>query len=174
MKTTLSILLVLAALLPATALSQLRSQTLADESASASLVRPAATSAGFSSLFGLLSPDRFLMRHSLSMNYLSAGGQGLSIANYTNSMFYRIADPLDVRVDVTLEGSPFGPTAGMERQDMTRLYLSRAELNYRPWDNVFVQMSYREMPYGYFYSPYGLYSRGPFDQSWYGNPWGDR
>jgi len=175
MKTTLSILslLILAALTGAPASAQLKSQSHADESASASMVRQGQGSwgGGFSSFFGLLSPDRFMMRHTFGLNYMSAGGTGLSMASYTNSMFYRIADPLDVRVDVTLQGSPFGPTAGMNRNDLSGIYLSRAELNYRPWDNVFFQVSYRELPYSAYYyrNPFD-----PFDSFYSGNPWGDR
>ena len=169
MKTTISILLVLAAVLATSASAQLKSQMHADESASASMVRqsPGTWGGGLSSFFGLLDPNRFMMRHSFALNYLSAGGTGLSMASYTNSMFYRIADPLDVRVDVTLQGSPFGPTAGMDRNDLSGIYLSRAELNYKPWDNVFMQFQYRQMPYS-------LYYGNPFDPFSYGHPWGDR
>jgi hypothetical protein len=172
MKTTISILLslTLAAVFSTTALSQLKSQSHADESVATSMVRPGGAGSwggGFNSFFGLLSPDRFMMRHTFGLNYMSAGGSGLSMASYTNSMFYRIADPLDVRVDVTLQGSPFGPTAGMNRNDLSGIYLSRAEVNYRPWDNVFLQFQYREMPYSYYY-------RSAFDPFYYGNPWGDR
>jgi hypothetical protein len=168
MKTTLSILF-LAAVLSTTAFSQLKSQSRADESASTSMVRQGSGTwgGGFSSFFGLLSPDRFMMRHTFGLSYMSAGGTGLSMASYTNSMFYRIADPLDVRVDVTLQGSPFGSTGGMNRNDLSGIYLSRAELNYRPWDNVFLQFQYREMPYSSYY-------RNPFDPFYDGTPWGDR
>lgn len=171
MKTTISILitLLLAGLLSAPAAAQLKSQARAGESASPGLVRPAGTGGwggGLSSFFGLLDPDRFLMRHTLSYNYLSAGGTGLSTASYTNSMFYSIADPLNVRFDVTLQGSPFGPTAGADRNDLNRIYLSRAELNYKPWDNVFLQLQYRELPYSFY--------RNPFDPWYYGSPWGER
>jgi hypothetical protein len=171
MKTTLSILLmlVLAAALTTTASSQLKSQSRADESASTSLVHQGGAGTwggGLNSFFGLLDPDRFMMRHSFSYNFMSAGGEGLSLASYTNSMFYRISDPLDVRFDVTLQGSPFGPTAGATRNDLNRIYLSRAELNFRPWDNVFFQVEYRQLPYAYY--------RSPFDPFSYRNPWGDR
>jgi hypothetical protein len=146
-----------------------------EESASASLVRPGGGAGsggpgtwggGLSSFFGLLDPDRFLMRHTLSMNYMSAGGSGLSLASYTNSMFYRIADPLNVRVDVTLQGSPFGTPAGVDRNALNKVYLSRAELNYRPWENFYLQVQYREMPY----SPY----LNAFDPWYSGYPMGDR
>jgi hypothetical protein len=172
MKTTLSILfvLLLTAAVSTTAFAQLKSQSHADESASSAMVRQSSGSwgGGLSSFFGLLSPDRFTMRHTFGLNYMSSGGTGLSMASYTNSMFYRIADPLDVRVDVTLQGSPFGPTAGMDRNELSGIYLSRAELNYRPWDNVFLQFQYREMPYS------AYYNRNPFDPFYYGGPWGDR
>ena len=163
------LILILIALCCATAGSQLKSASSAEQSASASLVHPGGGSGwggGLSSFFGLLDPDRFLMRHTLSYNYMSAGGTGLSMASYTNSMFYRIADPLNVRFDVTLQGSPFGATAGADRKDLNKIYLSRAELNYRPWENVYLQLQYRELPYSYY--------RNAFDPWYYGNPWGDR
>ena len=159
----------LAAVLSMPAAAQLKNQSSSDRSASASLVRPGGGGAwggGLSSFFGLLDPDRFLMRHTLSYNYLSAGGNGLSVANYTNSMFYRIADPLNVRFDVTLQGSPFGPTGGADRGDLNRIYLSRAEMNYRPWENVYLQFQYRELPWSVY--------RNAFDPWYYGSPWGDR
>ncbi len=148
-----------------------------EQSAAASLVRPGGAGSagsngsgswggGLSSFFGLLDPDRFLMRHTLSMNYMSAGGSGLSLASYTNSMFYKIADPLNVRVDVTLQGSPFGTPAGVDRNALNKIYLSRAEMNYRPWENVYLQLQYREMPY----SPYRNY----FDPWYSTDPMGDR
>jgi len=129
--------------LPA-AQAQLRSKTIQEQSASVSMVRPGG---GLSSFFGLLNADNFLMQHTLSYSYLSAGGTGLSVASYTNSMFYQLADPLNVRMDITLQGSPFGPTAGADRNSMNKLYLSRVELNYRPWQDVLFQLQYREMPY---------------------------
>ncbi len=39
--------------------------------------------------------------------------------------------------------------------DLSKIYLSRAELNYRPWDNFMVNIQYRQMPYGgYWGSPF--------------------
>ena len=168
-KTSLTV--VLTVVLCASATAQLKTQSPAERSASASLVRPGGAGSGgwgggLSSFFGLLDPDRFLMRHTLSYNYMSAGGSGLSMASYTNSMFYSIADPFNVRFDVTLQGSPFGSTAGADRRDLSRIYLSRAEMNYRPWENVYLQLQYRELPY----SPYRNY----IDPWYFGNPWGDR
>jgi hypothetical protein len=137
---------------------QIRSQAAAEQNASQALVHP--SSGGLSSLFGLLDPSSFRMRHTLSYNYASAGGAALSTASYTNSMFYRIAPPLDIRFDVTLQGSPFGPTAGYERNAFNRVFLSRAELNYRPFENLIIQVQYRDLPYGS-WGNYGLYD-SPF------------
>jgi hypothetical protein len=150
-------------LFAASAGAQLRSTTVQEQSASISMVRPGN---GLSSFFGLLNPDNFLMKHTLSYSYLNAGGVGLSVASYTNSMFYKLADPLDVRMDITLQGSPFGPTAGADRNNLSRVYLSRVELNYQPWKDVFLQLQYRETPY---FSMYDAYN--PF---YLGRSWGDR
>jgi len=145
------------------AAAQLRSSTVQERSASLSLVRPGS---GLSSFFGLLNPENFMMQHTLSYSYLSAGETGLSVASYTNSMFYQIADPLNVRMDITLQGSPFGPTAGTDRSNLSRVYLSRVELNYQPWKDVFLQLQYREMPYFSYRNFYDPFS--------FGQPWGDR
>ena len=99
-KTTLTALL--AIILCATAQSQLKSQSTAEESASASLVRPGGwNGAGLSSFFGLLDPDRFHMRHSLSYNYLSAGAPAFTGELHQFDVRHR---DLDVRFDVTLQG----------------------------------------------------------------------
>ncbi|HLB00394.1 MAG TPA: hypothetical protein VJO14_03320 [Bacteroidota bacterium] len=143
--------------------AQLRSRTMQEQSAAVSLVRPGA---GLSSLFGLLNPENFLMQHTLSYNYMSAGGTGLSVASYTNSMFYKIADPLEVRMDITLQGSPFGPTAGADRNNLSKLYVSRLQMNYQPWKDVFLQLQYRESPY--------FFNRDFTDPFTFGHPWGDR
>ena len=40
-------------------------------------------------LFGLFNPNNFSMHHSFSLSYMTAGGQGLSMGMYTNSMAYK-------------------------------------------------------------------------------------
>jgi hypothetical protein len=136
-----------------TALAQFKSDLDKEPSASESLVKPATS---FNSLLGLLNPENFRMRQNVSFSFLSSGGQGMSLASYTNSMFYKIADPLNVRFDLTLQGSPFGQAASPYQQALSGLFLSRAELNYRPWENVFIKLEYNHLP--------GFYSR------WY-DPW---
>ena len=137
-------------LVNAAAYPQLKSQLEQQPSVSQSLVHPTRS---ISSFLGLLNPDNFMMRHNFSFSYLSSGGRGLSLASYTNSMMYRIADPLSVRFDLTLQGSPFGQYDGGAQTDFSRLYLSRAELNYRPSENFFVKFQYHQLPFYY----YGIY-----------------
>lgn len=120
-----------------------------------SMVRPAQS---ISSFLGLLNPDNFMMRHNLSYSYFSSGGTGLSIASYTNSMFYKISDPLNVRLDLTLQGSPFGQTGSFSQGELNKLFISNAELNYHPADNMFIKVQYSQLPLGMYgeYYPYGM------------------
>jgi hypothetical protein len=101
--------------------------------------------------FGLLNPENLRMQHNLSMSYFSFGGTGISLASYTNSLFYKISDPLNVRFDVTLQGSPFGQSA--YQNALSGIFLSRAELNYRPWENFLIKLEYNRIPFNY----YGIY-----------------
>lgn len=127
------------------ALAQFRSQTDNQPSVSQSLVKP---NASMSSWLGLLNAENFRMRHSFAFNYFASGGYALSLASYTNSMFYRIADPLSVRFDVTLQGSPFG---NFQQNDFSKVFLSRAELNFRPSDNTFIKLQFNQVPFNRFY-----------------------
>jgi hypothetical protein len=128
--------------------AQFKSQVENQQSVSQSLVHPGS---GINSFLGLLNPDNFMMRHSFDVSYISSGGYGLSLASYTNSMFYKIADPLNVRFDITLQGSPFGNSAGLQQNDLNKIFLSNAELNYRPADNVFIKLQYNQVPFNRYY-----------------------
>jgi hypothetical protein len=101
--------------------------------------------------FGWFNPDNFRMRHSVSMSYQTAGSYGFSLATYTNSMSYQFSDRLNARADVSMSYSPFNSLPGKMGADLSKVYLSRAELNYRPWDNFMVNIQYRQLPYGGYY-----------------------
>lgn len=108
-----------------------------------------------SSLFGWFNPEKFHMRHSLSFSYQTVGSQGLSLGTYTNSMMYEIAENLNARADVSLSYSPYNSFAQHGKNDLSNIYLSRAQLDYKPWENFVVHLQYRQMPYtGSLYSPY--------------------
>jgi hypothetical protein len=105
-------------------------------------------------LFGWFDPTRFSMHHSLSYTYLSSGGEGMSLGTYTNSMQYRFADNLNAAADVSLSYMPTGSFMGSGKNDLSKIYLSRAQLDYHPWENMSIQLQYRALPASSFFSPW--------------------
>ena len=155
--------------LPANA--QFRSQVERDARVSSGMVESATTS-----MFGWFNPDKFHMRHSLSFSYLTMGGEGMSVGTYTNSMMYEIADNLQARADVSMSYSPnssFSQFGGQRASNLSSIYLSRAEISYKPWENVLVHVQFRQQPYGY-YSPFGSSFGSTFGSTFgssFGSPW---
>ena len=116
-------------------------------------------------LFGFLNADDFIMRHSFSLNYTSFAGQGVSLTSYTNSMFYRLMNNLNVQLDVSVMYSPYSTLGDQFQKDISGVYISNAAINYYPWNNFSVHLQYSAMPYGYgFYNPYYGYGN-PFNFS---------
>ena len=150
-----AVLFILFAAYPAAA--QFKSQVQQEPSAANAIMRQS-DSPG---LFGWFDPSRFSMQQSVSFSYLTMGGQGMSLGMYTNSMMYQFSDKVNARADVSLMYSPFNSTGlpGAKGNNLSSIYLSRAEVNYRPWDNVMVQLQYRQIPWGY---PYG----SPYMNTW--------
>ena len=101
-------------------------------------------------LFSWFNPNNFFMRQQLSMSFGSFGGRTGSVAQFTNSMFYKVSNPLDLRVDVSMLYSPYNSFGS---ENFNRLYISNAEVNYHPSRSFSIQLQYRENPRGY-YSPY--------------------
>ncbi len=126
-------------------MAQFKQQVEPRPSVSESLVRAESSNL----LFGWFDPSRFSMRQSYSLSYTTMGGQGLSLGVYTNSLYYKIANPLDVQFDVSLQHSPFS-SFGNSR-DLSGIYLSRAQLNYRPSENMLLQIQYRQLPSMYWW-----------------------
>ncbi len=119
-----------------------------------------------SSLFlGWFDPEKFHMSHSFSLSYGTFGGQGMSLGTYTNSMTYQFSDKLDARADLSMMYSPTNSFSSMGKtgrgSNFSSIFLSNAELNYRPWQNVQFRVQFRQMPY---YNPY--YS--PYYSPWFG------
>ncbi len=113
-------------------------------------------------MFGWFDPEKFTMRHTVDMTLTTFGGQSLSLGSYTNSMRYAFADNLNARADVSFSFSPYSSLPQLNKSDFSKVYLSRAEVNYKPWENTYISLSYRQMPYGnYYYSP--------FSSPWWGD-----
>lgn len=111
---------------------------------------------------GWFNPDKFHMRHTFDLSFTSFGNNAVSLGTYTNSMMYEFADNLQARTDVSMSYSPYNnlPTLNGRKNDLSSIYLSRAQLDYRPWENFLVQLQYRTLPYGGYYN-------SPFFNPWY-------
>lgn len=108
-------------------------------------------------ILGFINPDNFEMRHSVSVSYGSIGDQSLGMSMYTNSLRYRISEPLSVRADIAMMFSPFGSASSKFTQDLSGIFLRRASIDYRPSKDMQISLQFRSDPYS-LYDPY--YSRG--------------
>ena len=134
-----------------TSQAQFKSQRENEPSVSEGMIRPSTPSF----LFDWFNPEKFHMRHSVEFSYLTSGGQGFSLGTYTNSMTYQFADNLNARADVSLSYSPFSSSSFLKKSsDLSSVYLSRAQVDYAPWENVLIQFQYRQMPYRPYMSPF--------------------
>jgi len=97
-------------------------------------------------------PANFSMSHSVSMSYSAFGGQGVALGVYTNSMAYKLAENVNVEVDASIVNSPYNSFGNNFTDQINGIYLSRAEINYTPSENMFISLQYRGSPVGY--SPY--------------------
>ncbi len=107
------------------------------------------------SLFGFINPNNFSMSHSVSMSYTAMGNHGIALGVYTNSMAYKFNDQFNIEVDASLVNSPYSSFGNDYADQINGVYLSRAQLNYKPTENTFIMLQFRNSPAGY--SPYGYY-----------------
>ncbi len=108
------------------------------------------------------SPAHFKMNHSFEMSAGSFGGRTSSLAMYTNTMAWQFSSKLAARVDVAFAFSPLGNAGigGVSRGNQGRVFLRNAEIAWRPTENMQLNISVRQSPYGRYASPYGAY--GPY------------
>jgi hypothetical protein len=125
---------------------------------------------GFS-LFGLNS-NNFNMNHSYSLSYSSFGSNGLALGVYTNSMVYQFNKDLNVQADVSVVHSPYSSFGQEFQNSLTGIYLSRAAINYRPWENFQINVQYRSLPNYYYPGSYGGYDNRFFRSYDYDPFWG--
>lgn len=112
-------------------------------------------------LLGFINPQKFNMNHSISMSFNSFGGQSVALGVYTNNMSYAFSENLFIEADVSLVTSPYSSFGTEHSKSLNGIYLSRAELNYRPSENMSILIQYNGGPFNY-YSPYNYYS--PFSR----------
>jgi hypothetical protein len=116
-------------------------------------------------LFSFLNLENFSMHHSFSLSYSAFGNNALSLGVYTNSMFYKFNDKLNAQLDVSLVQSPYSTLGKEFQKSIDGFYISRAAVNYKPWNDVLISVQYRNLPYNY-YNPYwGFYGDRNFSDS---------
>ena len=146
-------------LVTGSAFSQLKSSSEQKPSVSESIIR--SDNSGL--LFGWFDPSRLTMHHSFSVSYTSFGNQGVSLGVYTNSLFYRFSDPLSVQFDISLMHSPYSTFGDKFNKSLSGVYLSRAQLDYRPTDNMWFQIQFRQVPPLYWLGNSSYYGTGLFN-----------
>jgi hypothetical protein len=132
------------------AVGQFRSQPEASSSVAGSMIRQ--DDGGL--LFGWFDPSHFAIHNSYSLSYMTSGGKGLSLGTLTSSLAYQISNPLSVQFDVSLIHSPYNNLGGNFAKDISGVYLSRAELNYRPSKNTLLQIQFQQLPSMYWLNGY--------------------
>ncbi|MHB8906489.1 MAG: hypothetical protein ACYC5R_04020 [Melioribacteraceae bacterium] len=124
------------------------------------------------SLLGFINSDNFSMHHSFGLSFSSFGGNGnMALGVYTNSMAYKFSDKLNLETDISLVNTPYNSYGPEFSKQINGVYISRAQLTYKPTDNMNVIIQYRNVPGGY-YSPYGYGGYSPFYRDSYLNNWG--
>lgn len=109
-----------------------------------------------------LDMSKFEMHHSFSLSYSAMGSQGLSLGVYTNSMSYKFNDKLNLKVDASLVNSPYNTLGDEFTNKLNGLYISKAELNFNPTEDMHLTIQYFHPPNGLgSYYGYG-YRNNPF------------
>jgi len=120
---------------------------------------------------GFLNMENFSMNHSVGMSYSSWGGNGVMLGTYTNSMFYKISEDLNIEVDASLVTSPYSTFGESYSKEISGIYLSRAQLNYRLSEKSSISIQYfnpagGNYPYNYLgYSGYRYGYFSPFHET---------
>jgi hypothetical protein len=115
-------------------------------------------------LLGFLNSNNFSMHHSYDVSYTSFGSANLALTTYTNSMFYKFSNKLNVQVDASVVYSPYSSLGQNFQNEINGIYLSKAAINYRPWKDVFITVQYSHLPVTY-YSPFSGYRNNGFINS---------
>ncbi len=113
------------------------------------------------SLFGFINPDNLKMQNTYEMSYSTFSGQSLALGAFTNSLFYKLSNKFDVQLSTSIVMSPYSSIGSDFQKSINGVYITNAQLNYRPWKNVEVVLQYRQIPAGsYYYSPFSYYGYG--------------
>ena len=101
----------------------------------------------------LLDPSRFNMYQSYSFSYFSSNNRSGTFGLYTNTLEYKISEPLLVRIGLSYLHQPLSIFENRGGQDLKGIILPNFQLLYQPNENFFLRVDYSRMPgwyrYGY-------------------------
>ncbi len=100
------------------------------------------------SLIGL-DPNKFSMSHSYSLSFSAMGGQGYNQSLYLNTMQYQLSGPLSFHLQLGVQHHPFGNQIG-DNQLQNSAFVSSAGMEYKPTDNVKLQLQFSQRPSSYY------------------------
>ncbi len=137
---------------------------------SAAAIPGAASHGGLLPLGGLFDPSRLTWNQSLTFGVSSGSRWGGTSGLYTSSFNYRLANPLNLRVDIGAQ-----LTSGMRGfgQSQGGVFLQGMSLDWRPSKNSFIRFIYqdRRSPLQWGSDPMdGYYRPSPFVSSPYADP----
>jgi hypothetical protein len=112
-------------------------------------------------ILGFINPKNFSINHSVNMQFVSSGNSSLSLASYTATLNYQFLKNLNVSADVTMQYSPYA-SLGLNNSVLDKDYqksfnginLSRVSLQYRPAENMFINIDYIDNSNLYLYDNY--------------------
>lgn len=94
----------------------------------------------------LIDPSRISMHHMYSFTYFTGSGKDGTLGIYTNTMNYRLSDPLSLNINLGLAHQPFGPEHGMIGTDKAK-FMHGAELVYKPNSKFQLNVGYNNTPH---------------------------
>ena len=104
----------------------------------------------------IFDPSKLTISHSVSMSYFTMGNKSLSRSLYMNTLRYQIAPPLMLQVQWGIQSFPHNSFAQNHPALQNGLFLSGAELKYKPNDKFEMIFQYRRIPG--MYNPYQYYN----------------
>ncbi len=109
---------------------------------------------------GIIDPSRLTVNHSYSLSYYSMGDLSFGRSLYLNTLSYRLADPLSLKVQWGIQNFPYTSAGANNPAFRSGFVFSGAQLKYRPSDKFMIKFEYSALPRaGYYYPGSWRYSR---------------
>ena len=118
------------------------------------------------SFLGFLDPSRLHMSHSVSMSYMSIGGNGMMVNSYVNTLNYQFNENWILTTKLGIMNSPYNSLPGNTFLNESEFF-GGAELKYKPSEKSVFTIRFEKTPY--YYNGSGFYNRNPFnilDNDW--------